>query len=93
MIVSSARLAGDAVVDPRDEDVGQLERIMIDVASGRIAYAVLACGGVLGIGVRHYAVPWHELTLDARRRCFVLRRDLADLEPAAVLDVPGSDTV
>ena len=83
MIVSSARLAGDAVVNPRDEDVGQLERIMIDVPSGRIAYVVIACGGVFGIGERHYAVAWHDLRLDPERRCFVLTRELEELERTA----------
>jgi sporulation protein YlmC with PRC-barrel domain len=83
MIVSSARIAGDAVVNRRDEDVGQLERIMMDVPSGRIAYVVLACGGVFGIGVRHYAVPWNHLRLDPDRRCFVLEGGLEELERTA----------
>ena len=87
MIVSCARLAGDPVVDARGEDVGQLERIMIDVATGRIAYAVVACGGVLGIGQRLCAVPWKQLRLDPQRRCLVLASDPEKLErvPAALL--------
>ena len=52
MIVSCARLAGRVIVNPSGEDVGQVERIMIDVPSGRIAYAVVAYGGVLGLGHR-----------------------------------------
>lgn len=83
MIASSARLAGELVVDDRGEDVGRLERVMIDVASGRVAYAVLACGGVFGIGERRYGVPWKALRLDPERRCFVLDRELADLERSA----------
>jgi sporulation protein YlmC with PRC-barrel domain len=75
MIVSCARLAGDLVVNPSDEDVGQIERIMIDVPTGRIAYAVIAYGGVLGIGQRFYAVPWQDLTPDPERHRFVLERD------------------
>lgn len=75
MIVSCARLTGDVVVDHSDEDVGQIERIMIDVPTGRIAYAVVAYGGVLGLGQRLYAIPWDHLRLDPRRRCFVLDGD------------------
>ena len=83
MIASSARLAGEVVVDHHGEDVGRLERVMIDVASGRVAYVVLACGGVFGIGEHHYAVAWKDLRLDPERRCLVLERELADLERTA----------
>ena len=75
MIVSCARLAGGVVANTSDEDVGHIERIMIDVATGRVAYAVVAYGGVLGIGQRFYAVPWKDLTPDPERRRFVLERD------------------
>ncbi len=80
MIVSCARLAGDYVVNPRGEEVGRIERIMIDVASGRVAHAVVACGGVFGIGEQQYAIPWSAFTLDAERRRLVLAVDLKDLE-------------
>ena len=80
MIVSCARLAGDIVANPRHEDVGQIERIMIDVPTGRIAYAVVACGGVLGLGQRYCAVPWSELHFDPQRRCFILRPDPETLD-------------
>ena len=83
MIASSTRLAGEVVVDDHGEDVGRLERVMIDVASGRVAYVVLACGGVFGIGERRYGVAWKDLRLDPERRCFVLGRELADLERSA----------
>jgi sporulation protein YlmC with PRC-barrel domain len=80
MIVSCARLAGHVVVNPSDEDVGQIERIMIDVPTGRIAYAVVGYGGVLGIGQRYYAVPWQYLTRDPERPRFVLERDPEKLQ-------------
>ena len=83
MIASSARLAGEVVVDDHGEDVARLERVMIDVASGRVAYVVLACGGVLGIGERRYAVAWKDLRLDPKRRYLVLERQLADVERTA----------
>lgn len=81
MIVSCARLAGEYVVNPRNEDVGQIARIMIEVGSGRVAYAVVAGGGVFGIGERHYAIPWQAFTLDAARR-LVLAVELTDFEDA-----------
>ena len=90
MIVSCSRLAGDYVVSHRGEDVGQIERIMIDVASGRVAHAVVACGGVYGIGERHYAIPWSAFRLDTERRRLVLAVELKDVEGRCFL---SSDTV
>lgn len=75
-VMSCRTLEGDEVLDRDGAEVGKLERVMIDVSSGRIAYAVLACGGVLGIGARHYGVAWKDLALDPQRRCFVV-----DLDP------------
>ena len=84
--MSCANLAGDTVIDARGEDLGQLDHVMIDVATGRIAYGVLARGGVFGIGERLFAIPWDALTLDSERKCFVLDVDRDRLERA-----PGFD--
>ncbi len=91
MIVSCARLAGEYVVNPRNEDVGQIARIMIEVGSGRVACAVVASGGVFGIGERHYAIPWQAFTIDPSRR-LVLAGDLADFA-AAPAGFLNSDTM
>jgi sporulation protein YlmC with PRC-barrel domain len=70
-IVSCNLLTGDTVVDIAAVDLGRLEQIVIDVPSGRIVYAVLACGGVFGIGAKFFAVPWDALSLDAEGQRFV----------------------
>jgi hypothetical protein len=71
-VMSCDTLAGDVVVNRADEDLGRVEHILIDPASGTVAHAVLASGGVFGIGARFFCVSWQDLTLDAERRCFVL---------------------
>ena len=35
---------------------------MIDIPTGRIAYAVLTFGGFLGIGDKLFAVPWDAMS-------------------------------
>jgi hypothetical protein len=85
-VMSCATLEGDTVVNGANEDLGQIEHIMVDVPSGRIAYAVLACGGVFGIGQKLFAIPWAALTLDAERRCFIL-----DIEKSRLENAPGFD--
>lgn len=85
-IMAAGTLAGDNVVNGKGEDLGEIKEIMIDVPSGQVAYAVLSLGGVFGIGDRLYAIPWHALTLDADRKCFVLDVDAERLKAA-----PGFD--
>ena len=71
-------LPGDPVVNEEGVELGILEHLMLDVAAGRIAYAVVARGGVLGIGEKLYAVPWAKVKRDAASCCFVI-----DITPEA----------
>lgn len=85
-VMAADTLQGDPVVNAKGEDLGKIEEIMIDVPSGRMAYAVLSFGGVMGIGDKLFAIPWSALTLDADRECFVLDVDREQLKNA-----PGFD--
>lgn len=86
LVMSSAGLSGDRIVDRRGEELGILEHIMIDAASGRVAYAVLARGGVFGLGAKLFAIPWEALRLDAARQCFVLAVERERLDRARGFD-------
>jgi hypothetical protein len=73
-------LAGNDVYNGQGKKLGDIQDIMLDVPHGRIAYAVLSRGGILGIGDKLYAIPWSALTLDTDRKCFVLNVDVERLE-------------
>jgi len=79
-------LTGDKVVNMAEEHVGDIKGIMLDVPSGRIAYAVLAVGGFLGIGERLFAIPWGALTLDTDHKRFVLDVSKEKLKEAKGFD-------
>ena len=85
-VLACSTLAGERVLNPAGEELGALEHFMIDVAQGRIAYGVLARGGVLGLGARLFAVPWSALMLDIERGCFVL-----DVAASRLRSAPGFD--
>lgn len=85
-ILSASTLAGDSVKNSAGEDLGKIDQIMIDLPSGRVAYAVLSFGGVLKIGNKLFAVPWSALRVDEDEKCFVLEVDQRTLETA-----PGFD--
>jgi PRC-barrel domain len=85
-VLSASTLAKDSVRNRMNENVGSIKEIMIDVPSGRVAYAVLGVGGFLGIRERFFAIPWEALNLDEDNKRFILDVDKARLESA-----PGFD--
>ena len=85
-VMAADTLEGDRVVNGAGEDLGKIRDIMIDVPNGRVAYAVLSSGGMLGIGDRLFAVPWSAMMLDADRHCFVL-----DVSRDRLKSAPGFD--
>jgi sporulation protein YlmC with PRC-barrel domain len=85
-VISATTLCGDRVRNSAGEDLGKIEEIMLDVPTGRIAYAVLSFGGFLGMGNKLFAVPWEALTLNDREHEFILNVDKKVLENA-----PGFD--
>jgi len=85
-VLSASTLAKDSVRNRLNEDVGSIKEIMIDVPSGRVAYAVLSVGGFFGMGDRLFAIPWESLVIDEDRKCFILDVDKSRLENA-----PGFD--
>ena len=85
-LMGADTLIGNDVYNHKDEDIGDIKEIMLDVHNGRISYAVLAFGGFLGMGSKLFAVPWDALTLDRENKRFVLNVEKDLLESA-----PGFD--
>ena len=85
-LLSANTLIGDAVKNLSQEDVGNIKELMIDTDAGRIAYAVLSFGGVLGIGDKLFAVPWSALQIDTANKQFIL-----DVSKEALEQAPGFD--
>jgi sporulation protein YlmC with PRC-barrel domain len=85
-VLSAGSLAGDRVRNNMGEDLGKIEEIMIDVHTGRVAYAVLSFGGFLGMGNKLFAVPWQALTVDLDEKEFVL-----DVPRETLENAPGFD--
>ncbi|VWB12841.1 PRC-barrel domain-containing protein [Burkholderia lata] len=85
-VMAARTLEGDRVLTMDGDDIGQVTDIMLDVRSGRIAYAVVSSGGVQGLGDKLLAVPWNVLVLDVDRQCFVL-----PVATECVREAPGFD--
>jgi sporulation protein YlmC with PRC-barrel domain len=85
-VLGAGTLNGDRVRNKAGDDLGKIEEIMIDLESGRVAYAVLSFGGFLGIGDKLFMVPWGAMTVDQSAHEFVLDVSHKQLEKA-----PGFD--
>lgn len=85
-IMGADTLIGNDVCNHRDEDLGNIKEIMLDMRSGRVGYAVLSYGGFLGMGEKLFAVPWSALVLDTKHKRFVL-----NVEKERLKDAPGFD--
>lgn len=84
--LASRGLSGNKVYNPAGEEIGQVEEIMIDLPTGKVAYVAMTFGGLLRMGMKWYAVPWNVLTVDEDRQCFVL-----DIDKDTVDSLPGFD--
>lgn len=60
-VSGATSLCAQTVIDSTGEAVGSIVDILLDLERGRIAYALVACGGFVGMGERLFAVPWPAL--------------------------------
>ncbi len=85
-ILSSSTISGDKVVNSQGDSLGDIKDLMIDVDSGRVAYAVLEFGGFLGLGSKLFAVPLTAMKVDTDNHRFIFNQSREALENA-----PGFD--
>ena len=83
-LMGADTLLGNDVYNKDGEDLGDIKEFMIDMASGKVSYAVLSFGGLLGMGDKLFAVPWAALTLDTANKRFTL-----DVLEETLKDAPG----
>jgi len=74
-LMGADTLIGDDVYNHKEEKLGDIKEIMLDMRNGRIGYAVLSYGGVFSIGEKLFAVPWTALKLDTTNKRFILNVD------------------
>lgn len=85
-ILSSSTMEGSDVKNTAGESLCDIKDLMIDLTSGRVAYAVVEFGGLLGIGNKMFAVPLLAMQQDAANKCFILDTSKEALENASGFD-------
>jgi sporulation protein YlmC with PRC-barrel domain len=85
-VLSASTLIGDQVTNNAGEDLGEVKDFVLDLRTGRTAYAVLDFGGFLGVGNKLFAVPFEAMTLNPAEKRFIL-----DIDKQRLKDAPGFD--
>jgi len=82
--VYASKIIGASVKNTQGENLGKIDELVIDPHDARIKAAVVAVGGVLGIGAKSVAVPWDKVTMGsgADRDSVVVAMGKDDLEQA-----------
>lgn len=85
-IVKGSKIIGKSVQTMKGKEIGEIQDLAIDELDGRVRYAVLSFGGLLGLGEKYFAIPWEALYLSDNKEHFALAVTEKELENA-----PGFD--
>ncbi len=85
-VLSAGSISTDPVKNRSGDKIADVKDIMIDLPTGRVAYVVIAHGGVMGLGDKLFAIPWSAVQVDQEDHALVV--DLAEDVLAAA---PGFD--
>ena len=81
-LIAASKVTGTSVYDIAGDKIGSVSDIMIDKLSGRPAYAVMSFGGLLGMGVKYYPLPWDALKYNERLGGYEIKFGKARIEGA-----------
>ena len=84
VIASVSNLKGAIIRNVRDEKLGEIEDLVLDFASGHIAYVILLVNsGFMGLENKYFIIPWEELHYDLSEEqegAIILDMDKKELE-------------
>lgn len=86
MIGIHRSLIGMRVVNNEREDLGKIEDVLLDTRNNRASYAILSFAGMLGLGDKHFALPWEALVFDPSQKLAII-----DVEKERLKNAPGFD--
>lgn len=82
----TSSLCDQDVYNHRDEKLGQLHDLVVELPAGLVSFVIMSSGGFWGIGEKLLAIPWKALTRDTHRKRFVLDISLDRLKSAPDFD-------
>jgi sporulation protein YlmC with PRC-barrel domain len=84
--ISAGKVQGTLVYSESSELLGEIYDVMLEKRTGRIAYAILAFGGALGIGKKYVPLPWNMLSYDVADGGYIITVPKEALENGPTLN-------
>ena len=84
--IKSSDLIGMNIKNTQGETVGEVKDVVLDLKSGRVAYAVVSAGGFAGIGDKWLAVPPAVFTRSGTEKTLTWDIDKTKLSSAPTID-------
>ena len=84
--VKVSSIIGTSVVDPKDDNLGDIKEVVIDPLTGKVAYAVVSFGGFLSMGEKLFAIPFSAFKYNEAENEYVL-----DVSKEKLKAAPGFD--
>jgi hypothetical protein len=89
-LIAASKVNGTNVYNSGGDSLGSIYDVMIDKRSGKVAYAVLAFGGFLGMDQNYHPLPWDLLHYDPARDGYVIDVEAERLRSSPIYDAtPG----
>ncbi|MGE0828654.1 MAG: PRC-barrel domain-containing protein, partial [Hyphomonadaceae bacterium] len=66
-LILASRVEHTPVYNLSGDRIGHVEDLSIETISGQVRYALMSCGGFLGIGDRLHPLPWDVLDYDPEK--------------------------
>ena len=87
--IDSNTLIGQNIVNANGDTIGEIENVVID-KDGAVKYVIAGVGGFLGVGEKHVALKWDDLTITENGEHVVANATKEQLEALPEHKVPES---
>jgi hypothetical protein len=83
-LLATSEIKGAKVTNFQNQDIGDIDELLIEPATGQVRFAVLSVGGFLGLGSTKVAVPWlaFQFGIDGSKTKYLLDATRERLEKA-----------